>query len=234
MQLLAPDILADARGLSAALCVVGLVIGASLWLFGWWSHRFWMVLFTTVLAGIYGLHHAPTLGAQPVVVALLLAVAAGMLALALARLVAFVSAGVAFLAAVQALAPSTEHVLILFLLGGLLGLFLYRLWMMALSSLGGTLLAGYSCLCLLDTLGKMDAGEWAGAHRSLLNGSCIAATLIGLGGQFYLNRRRGEAGKNNNKNGDKPAPPAPKPKADPSPAIRTLWNWGEELFRQAG
>src|SRR5947209_5680609 len=55
MQLLAPDILKAAQGLSPALSCLGVGVGVSMWLLGWRSHRFWIVLFTTVVAGILGL-----------------------------------------------------------------------------------------------------------------------------------------------------------------------------------
>ena len=58
MQLVAPDILADACGLSVGLIIIGIILGLALWLFGWSCHRFWIVLITTVLAGIYGLYDA--------------------------------------------------------------------------------------------------------------------------------------------------------------------------------
>ena len=53
MQLIATDILADICGLSLVPLCTGLGIGLFLWLFGWWSHRFWVVLVTTVLAGLF-------------------------------------------------------------------------------------------------------------------------------------------------------------------------------------
>src|SRR5262249_52416225 len=88
MQLLAPDVLAEAQGLSVAVTVTGLVAGLLVWLYGWRWHRFWTVLGATLLAGVLGLYSAPTYGVQPLVGGLLLAVAAGALALSLVRMVA--------------------------------------------------------------------------------------------------------------------------------------------------
>src|SRR5439155_5133122 len=95
MHLIAPDILEAAQGLSVPTCGVGLAAGAFVWLLGGWGRRFWIVLLTTLVAGVYGLSMGEGFGVQPLVSALLLAVAAGMLALALARLGAFLSGGVA-------------------------------------------------------------------------------------------------------------------------------------------
>src|SRR5262245_66462146 len=91
MHLLAPDVLAEARGLSVAVSATGLAVGVMLWLLGWWGHRFWIVLAATLGAGILGLCSGPAYGAQPLVAGLLSAVAAGALALALVRVVAWLA-----------------------------------------------------------------------------------------------------------------------------------------------
>ena len=66
-----------------------MVLGFFLWLLGWYGHRFWIVLFTTVIAGVVGLASARVAGVQPFVAGLLLAIAAGTLALSLSRLLGF-------------------------------------------------------------------------------------------------------------------------------------------------
>jgi hypothetical protein len=234
MQLVAPDILADARGLSPALCVVGLVVGAALWSSGWWSHRFWVVLITTVVGGICGLYEGPTLRAQPMVAAILLAIAGGVLALTLVRLVAFAAGGLTLLVAANSLGPSGEAALTLFLAGGLFGLILLRLWIMVLTSLGGSLLMGYSGLCLLDSLGQLNAATWAGRNTGLLNGVAGAVALLGLLLQLFLNRQRGE-GKAKGKKAKAPKPKEESPPEPPPPARKNvLLRIGGELFRRAG
>src|SRR3954447_18700832 len=95
MQLVAPEILADGKGMSLAASGAGLALGGFVWLLGGWSHRFWLVLLTTLAAGVYGLSIGEAFGVQPLVAALLLAAAAGTLALALVRVAAFVAGGVA-------------------------------------------------------------------------------------------------------------------------------------------
>src|SRR5260370_10685865 len=93
MLLLDPDILRDACGLWPALLITGLVMGAVLWLWGWRTHRFWVVLLMTVLAGLYGLYEAPAFPHHPPVARLPLALAAGPPAVAQVRLLAFAAAG---------------------------------------------------------------------------------------------------------------------------------------------
>lgn len=190
MQLIAPDILAQVLGLSAPACAVGLAIGALLWLFGWWGHRFWVVMFATVVAGIVGLSSGRVAGVTPIVAGLLLAISAGMMALALARVLAFVAGGAAVCLALAALAPAWEDRLLGFLGGGLLALFLFRWWMMTLTSLAGTLMMSYAGLALLDRMGKLDALALADKRGLVLNGLCVGAALLGVLAQYLVERWR--------------------------------------------
>src|SRR5437879_11734362 len=119
MSVFDPEILQELCGLSVGLCITGAVTGLLLWLTGWWLHRFWIVLVTTALAGILGLASGSVHGVQPLIAAVLLAIAAGILALALIRLVAFAAGGAAAWLVLQKLAPSGGGAtLIPFLQGG--------------------------------------------------------------------------------------------------------------------
>ncbi len=137
MYLVAPDILADACGLSLGLMLLAVPIGLVLWLLGWWSHRFWVVLLTTVVAGVYGLHAGANFQTPPLVAAVLLALSAGVLALAMVRMVAFAAGGCAGILLVQAVYPSFNQPLISFLVAGLVCLGLFRPCIMALTGLAG-------------------------------------------------------------------------------------------------
>jgi len=187
MQLIAPDLLEPLVGFSLAGCIIGLVVGGALWLGGWWAHRFWIVLFATVAAGWVGLRSS-TAGMSPLVAGVLLAVSAGMMALALARVVAFVAGGAAVLLVVPVLLPAWDDHLLAFFSGGLVGLLLFRWWMMTLTSLGGTLVASYAALLLLDRSDKLDAVAWAEERATLLNWIVIGGTLMGVFTQYLLAR----------------------------------------------
>jgi hypothetical protein len=201
MQLLAPDILSDACGLSAGLIFTGLILGLALWLFGWSCHRFWIVLITTVLAGIYGLYDAAAFRAQPLVAAVLLALVGGVLALALVRLLAFFAGGMVGVLAAQAFLPSFDQP-VSFLISGLMSLFLFRLSMMALTSLAGTVLMGYAALSLLNHYATVDTVAWTGQGTVLLNWICGLFALLGFGFQFYLDRRRSKRERGDDKSKD--------------------------------
>jgi MFS family permease len=191
MQFIALDILAEGRGLSAPLCAAGVAVGLLLWLTGWWGHRFWIVLVTTVLAGLFGLVKGPAFQVQPLVAGLLLAVAAGLLALALVRVVAFAAGGAAAWLLVRALGPATWHEpLVCFLVGGLVALLLFRLWMMVLASLAGSLFMLYFGLWLGERLSKWDAVALTTQHTELFNWGCGGLALAGFLIQFFLERRR--------------------------------------------
>lgn len=188
MHLIAPDIMESVLGLSLPATVVGLVLGLLLWLSGWWGHRFWIVLFITVAAGIVGMVSGQAVGLKPTVTGLLLAVSAGMMALALVRLVAFFAGGAAVCLALQLLVPAWEDRFIGFLAGGLAGLLLFRLWTMTLTSFAGTLMMAYSGLALLDRFGKLDAANLAQQRTSLLNWGCAGVVLLGVLVQYVIER----------------------------------------------
>jgi hypothetical protein len=188
MNLIAPDILADACSLSLGLMLLAVPIGAVLWLLGWWSHRFWVVLLSTVLAGIGGLQAGPNLHAPPVVGAVLLALTAGVLALYLVRLVAFTAGGLAGLLVVQAVYPSLEQPIIAFLVSGLVCLALFRPCMMALTSLIGAILLVGATLMLLTYYAIVDAPLWCEQSAALVNWLTAALAALGFVGQMLLDR----------------------------------------------
>lgn len=195
MQLITTDILEAAQGLSPAVSGVGLAIGLLLWITGWWGHRFWIVMATTVSAGVLGIIHSNVLGTingmRPLVTGVLVAIAAGVLALALVRVVVFAAGGAVVYLIVHAAAPATwDEPLGWFLVGGLGGLVLFRLWTMVLTSFTGSLLMIYSLLCMLDRLGRLDAVALSENKRVMLNAACLAATAVGVIMQMLLERRQ--------------------------------------------
>ena len=155
-------------------------LGVALWLFGWRWHRFWVVAGITLAAGLIGLNAARPAGVQVIAVGILLAVAAGMMALELAKVVAFVAGGIGAWLAVQWVLPQAQELWAVFLSGGLLGLMLYRVWTMLLTSLMGTLLAGHAALMLLEGAFNYDAVVWTGANRAALNGVAVGLVILGI------------------------------------------------------
>jgi hypothetical protein len=195
MDLLSPDFMADllreGRGLSPAIPGIGLGVGLLLWLMGSRGYRFWLSMAVTVAAGLTGLHVAPALGVkEPLVAGLLMAVCAGALALALVRLLVFALVGVGSLAVAQAVTPGWNEPVIFFLAGGLIGVVFFRLWIMALTSLAGTVLMAYSGLCLAASVGGVDVVELAKGQGRLLQWSGLGLAFLGVLTQFVLERRR--------------------------------------------
>ena len=154
-------------------------------------HRFWVVLGATLVGGIAGLMYtSKTPGIPTLVVGLLAAIAAGMLALALVRVVAFVAGGLLVYTAVLHTPLSWEYSLVAGLVGGLLGVFLFRFWTMVLTSMVGTLLSGYAAVLLLDRANVLDAASFAKQYPVLANWLWGLLSLLGLLIQFVLERRR--------------------------------------------
>jgi hypothetical protein len=180
MQLIAPDVFAEVGQLSTGACVLGFTAGFSIWLTGWWQHRFWVVASLTAIAGIYGLQSGRASGVQPLVAGLLAALAAGYLALELARVLAFLGGGAVSGLLVRTFLPTLHEPLLAFLAGGLLAVLLFRLWMLALTSGIGMLVMTYTALALLGRWTLMDSSAVVTAKIGLLNGVVIGGMLAGI------------------------------------------------------
>jgi hypothetical protein len=219
-----PEILVEVRGLSPVLLVIGLLAGLLLWLGGWWSYRFWAVLGATVIAGIVGLQEAPHLRIQPVVASVLLALSAGMLALSLARLFAFASGGLAAVILVPLLSPSAHAPIVCFLAGGLLATLLFRLWMILLTSLSGTVLLVYCILGLISHVDRTDLASWSRSQPALFNWIIGIATGLGWLVQLIWTHKRARP-KEAKKEEKKPETPRVEPPPPPPRKRRTIWAW---------
>ena len=190
MIVVAPDILEEVHQLPWFLLATGLALGLLLWLFGGRGHRFWLVLSMTVVGGVLGLYFGAAYAVQPLVAGLLLAVAAGALALSLARVALFVAGGAACVWLARTVAPAWDEPAVCFLVGGLLGVLLYKVWITALSSLAGTLLIAYSILGMLPLVGFPNVVAWADQQTAVLNWACAAMAVLGLLVQLLLERQR--------------------------------------------
>lgn len=208
MRLVSPELFPDLCGLSPGVVGLSATVGLVLWLFGWWSHRFWVVLIATVAAGVFGLFEAPILKAQPLIASLLLALSAGLLALALIRVFAFIAGGFFGLAIVEALAPQMEQPLIAFLVAGLLGLVLFRWCVSAVTSLTGSVIVVYAGLVFLTQRGTIDAAIVAETSNPLLTGLIGLMTILGFAFQLWFERRRNT--KKSEGEEEKPAKKKPK------------------------
>lgn len=188
MTLIHPDILAEARGLSVGAAGFAFLVGILLWGFGWRWHRFWIVFGVTLAAGLIGLNAGRVVGGQVLAVGVLLAVTAGLMALELARVLAFVAGGIAAWIAVQSVLPAAREMWAVFLCGGLLGLLLYRLWTMLLTSSAGALLAMYAATVLGDVLFQNDAVTFAKNNIAALNATGLVLAFAGVVVQHLIAR----------------------------------------------
>jgi hypothetical protein len=211
MHVVVPELLADMRSLPAAALAALLLVGGWLWSAGWWTHRFWVVLAATFGAGLIGLRIGPDFGVQPVVAGLLAAVAGGCLALSLVRVVVFILCGLACWYAARLIAPHWTVPLVCLLTGGLIGVLLFRFWVIVLSSALGTLCLAYGGLVLCERLVSMfDVVQWAGARYQWVNGGYVVVLLLGVLVQYWVERgrKRLQKWRSERKAKNKPAPQA--------------------------
>jgi hypothetical protein len=235
MHLLAPDILEEARMLSPYLSGAGLMIGFLLWSLGGRTHRFWLAMSVTLSAGLLGLTLGKQYGMQPLVAGLLLAVSAGALALSLVRILLFAAGGLAALSLMYHLAPAWDEPIAVFLVGGLVGVLLYRFWIVTFSSVIGTLFMCYSGLALCDRLHMVDSVAWTGKNGPLLSWGCASLIALGILVQFLLERRRHRKAEPAIQPEPEPVVAAPPPRPPAKPAMGGLRAWGEKwLLRRAG
>lgn len=175
------EVLTLARGLSLDVAATSAFIGGLLWLFGWRFHRFWIVLSITATSGIVGLVFGQTAGLQVLAVGLLLAVISGLLALHLARVFAVVGAGLATMVAADTLAPNFKEPLLSFLAGGLLGVLLFRLLTMVMTSLlGGSVMLTGGLLAMEKMQSSFDAVTWANDNAKRVAIGLGVVTLLGV------------------------------------------------------
>jgi hypothetical protein len=232
MQLIAPDILAEARGLTGAMSGTICVLGIALWLFGWRWHRFWVVAGITLAAGLVGMNAGRAAGTtQVLAVGVLLAVAAGMMALELAKVLAFIAGGVGAWLAVQWVLPQAQELWAVFLCGGVIGLLLYRLWTMLLTSLLGTLLASHTALLLAEPVLKFDAAAWAANHIAAVNGVVVGLAVLGILVQAAASPADDETADKADDGGEKKPKPEPPPKEEKTEQpLKKSGSWWKKFF----
>ena len=180
MHLISPAVLTDAKGLSVGAMAFFLFVGFLVWAFGWRWHKFWVVFAVTLTAGLLGISAGRTAGMQVLVVGVLVSIAAGLLALEIAKITAFLTGGTAAWLAAQSVMPEAQELWAVFLCGGLVGVVLYRLWTMLATSLVGVLLFWHAGLLMVEALGGVNVTELADKHAAVANGVVIGASLIGV------------------------------------------------------
>jgi hypothetical protein len=180
MQLISPEVLAAAKGLSPGAAGFLLFVGFLLWAFGWRWQKFWVVFGITTAAGVLGLSAGKAAGGQVLAIGVLLAFAGGVMALEVAKILAFVAGGVGAWLAAQSVLPAAQELWAVFLAGGLFGVILYRLWTMLLTSFAGVLVSWHAALVLSGPAAKFDAVAWIGEHTAAVNGAVLVVTVLGV------------------------------------------------------
>jgi hypothetical protein len=178
MQLISPDVLTASTGLSLGASGFAFFVGLLLWTCGWRWHKFWVVFGMTTAAGLVGLSAGQAAGGQVLVLGVLLAFAGGVMALEVAKILAFVAGGFGAWLAIQSVLPQAHEMWAVFLSGGLFGVLLYKLWTMLMTSFLGVLLAGHAAFAILIEAGSITP-KFAAEHAFAINGAIVVLTLVG-------------------------------------------------------
>lgn len=202
MRIVDLEILNECTKLSPAVTGPALSLALIVWLTGWRWQRFWMTAGLTISAGMIGLMSGSETGQagdQTIAVALLLAVAAGILTSELCRLLAFAVGGASLTLIVRVILPEAHELTAVFILGGLAGVLMYRFWIVLFTSFLGAIVFWHATLGLLSHFLGLDVTDWAERKYVVLNTIVLTAGFLGMAAQFYLERRGGSKG-----GGDKP------------------------------
>ena len=191
MQILSPDVLADVLELPVPALLVLMGFGALLSLTGWRWHRFWLTICVSLISGLVGLRQAQAWGInQPIVAGVLLAAAAGCLALSLARVGLFLAYGLAAWYAMKRLAPPYAIPAICICVGGIFSVLFYRFCVVLLTSVVGSILFTYAGLAYAQTQNWFPVQTWLNEQSLAAHGALAGLCLVTLLLQLYLWRQQ--------------------------------------------
>jgi hypothetical protein len=188
MGLFQADIIAEVIQLSPGLNGFILVTGMLLAILSWRWHRFWVVLGITILGGWVGLKGMQANGGHVLAVGLLLAVSSGLLAVEIAKILMYLAGGIAAWFLVNLIMPGGRDLWVVFLLGGLMAVSLYRLGFMLLGSFLGVLFWMHAALGLAHKFAQIPAVEWTTKYGLALHGIFVFCVTSGWIFQVLLDR----------------------------------------------
>jgi hypothetical protein len=196
MEIISSKLVSEASELPSVVLALTAAIGPLMWVLGWRIHRALFVAASTLIGGMYGLAHGPSLGLYPVIAAGLLSVSAGGLAMAMLRIGVFVVFGAVMELAVRATIAKQMNddaqVWLrgaAFFAGGLLSLACYRFLMIALMSFAGAFLLMLGGMAFAVRHGEFDTIAWADEHSRIVTAVWVGLGILGIVGQYILERQ---------------------------------------------
>lgn len=196
-SLISGEVLQAARGMSPALLGTFVAGGLALWLWGWRGHRLWISCGAGLAAAGLAWQWSGTLTTTPPAVsAVVVGLAVAYIAVELVRLAVFLLGCLVAFVATQHLIPQWYDVWLLYPLGGLLAVALFRYGWMIVSSIVGTLVAAHAVLLLLQPLLTLDVCQWSQQHALILTVGLGLWIVLGVVVQVWLDywhRRASEA-----------------------------------------
>jgi hypothetical protein len=190
MQVLSPDVFADLLELPLAALGIIAALGAAIALIGWRWHRFWLTITVSLISGLIGIRQAPVWGIeQPIMAGVLLATAAGCLALSLARVGMFLAYGLTIWYAMKRFAPPYAIPAICICAGGLFSVLFYRFCVALLTAAFGSLLLCYGGLAFAQQKNIFSVSSVIQEQPLIASAIWAGLTFFTLSLQLYFWRR---------------------------------------------
>lgn len=190
MEILSPDVVVDFLDLPMPALLAMMGTGLLLAITGWKWHRFWLTLCVSLFAGMIGMRQATAWGiSQPVVSGVLLAAAAGCLALSLSRVALFLAYGLTCWYAMKRMAPVYAIPAICICAGGLFSVIFYRFCVVLLTSTLGSITLSYGVIAYVEQQKWYAALNWLKEQLVVAHAALAGVTLVALFIQLALWRK---------------------------------------------
>jgi len=184
------EVLQVARGMSVAMLGTLLALGLAIWLFGWKWHRFWITCLALATAVAITWKYGNLWTQTPLAVVItVIALAAAVVAVELARLAIFVLGGVTLYHLTCQYLPEFHDTWLAFPLGGLIAMLLYRLGWLIVTSILGTLIMVHAGLLLLESVATFDSMQWSQDNTLIIHIGICVWTILGIVCQLWMNCR---------------------------------------------
>lgn len=190
MEILSAEIVTDILELPMPALLAMMSTGLLLAITGWKWHRFWLTLCVSLIAGLIGMRQASAWGiSQPVVSGVLLAAAAGCLALSLSRVGLFLAYGLACWYTMKRLAPPYAIPAICICAGGLFSALFYRFCVVLLTSAIGSVVLCYGAIAYVEQQKWYAALNWLKDQSLVAHAALAGVILLSLFIQLALCRK---------------------------------------------
>lgn len=190
MEILSPEVVTDILELPLPALLAMMGAGLLLSITGWKWHRFWLTMCVSLIAGLIGMRQSTAWGiSQPVVTGVLLAAAAGCLALSLSRVALFLAYGLTCWYAMKRMSPVYAIPAICICAGGLFSVVFYRFCVVLLTSTIGSVVLCYGAVAYVEQQKWYAALNWLKEQSLAAHAALAGVTLVALLIQLAISRK---------------------------------------------